>query len=342
MRIACLALLALGVSLPVQARAQTERHTLTGSRPVIFDLVGEIHIEKGSGSGVVVELTRGGADAGRLQVETAGDDELRVVFPSDRIVYPRMHHGNTDVRVRDDGTFGTDMGGGRRVRVSGQGDGLEAWADLRILVPDGQRVEVHLGTGKMLASAVSGDLRLEALSGDITVDGARGSLAIASGSGDVSARSVEGELELSTGSGDVRLDDGKGNRARLSTGSGDISGSGLDYARQTLRTGSGDVTLEQVGANDVEVSTGSGDIELSFTRDLTDLRARTGSGDVTLGLLPTTGATVDLHSSSGDLETDIPLTIRRQSRNHVTGTIGDGRGTIQVQTGSGDVRLRRE
>ncbi len=342
MRIASCLLFALPVMLPAAARAQTERHVLQGDRPIVYDLVGEVRIEKGSGPDVVVELTRGGGGGARLQVVTPGGHELRVIFPDDQIVYPRLRNSNDEVQVHDDGTFGSGSRGGHQVRISGHGSGVEAWADLRLLVPAGKRVEVHLGVGRMVASAVTGDLRLDALSGDISVDGTRGTLNVSTGSGDIEARSIEGDLTLDTGSGDIRLDEGRGGRLRLDTGSGDIRGSGLDYRNQSFDTGSGDVTLAGVAADDVDVDSGSGDVEIRFTRDLASLRIETGSGDVTLDLPATAGAALDLQTSSGDLDTELPITISRKSEDHLVGTIGDGRGRIRVETSSGDVRLRRE
>src|SRR3972149_5436506 len=51
---------------------QTGRHTIAGDNVAIYNLVGVMRVEAGLGSDVVVELTRGGADAGRLRVEAGG------------------------------------------------------------------------------------------------------------------------------------------------------------------------------------------------------------------------------------------------------------------------------
>jgi DUF4097 and DUF4098 domain-containing protein YvlB len=51
---------------------------------------------------------------------------------------------------------------------------------------------------------------------------------------------------------------------------------------------------------------------------------------------------VDIESGSGGIELDFPVQTRRFDRDHLTGTIGDGRGTLRVDTGSGSVRIRRD
>ena len=50
------------------AAQQAERYTLEGDDIAIYNLAGALTVEPGTGS-VTVELTRGGADAGRLQIE---------------------------------------------------------------------------------------------------------------------------------------------------------------------------------------------------------------------------------------------------------------------------------
>ena len=51
------------------------------------------------------------------------------------------------------------------------------------------------------------------------------------------------------------------------------------------------------------------------------------------------GGTVDLQSSSGDIESAFEISTTRIERDTLRGTFGDGRGRIAVETGSGDVSL---
>src|SRR5207237_1330764 len=73
--------------------AQTERRSVAGDRVAIYNLAGRLRVQAGAGSEVVVEMTRGGRDASRLNLATGivrGAQTLRVVYPSDRIVYADM------------------------------------------------------------------------------------------------------------------------------------------------------------------------------------------------------------------------------------------------------------
>jgi len=52
-------------------------------------------------------------------------------------------------------------------------------------------------------------------------------------------------------------------------------------------------------------------------------------------------ATVDLETSSGTITVDFALQIRQWERDEVRGTIGTGAGHIQIDTGSGNIAIRK-
>ena len=132
-----------------------------------------------------------------------GRNSLRVRFPDDDIVYPALGRwSNSDFRINSDGTFGDDFGdddrrdrgwSGHRVRIKGDGSGTEAWADLKILVPAGKDVDVHIGVGELGATHVSADLRLSAASARVTVRETKGNLVASAGSGGVDVRGATGD-----------------------------------------------------------------------------------------------------------------------------------------------------
>ncbi|MFI5246361.1 MAG: hypothetical protein ACHQQR_14105, partial [Gemmatimonadales bacterium] len=216
--------------------AQTERRALAGSSVAIYDLAGRVSVEPGSGNEVVVEITRGGHDAKKLTIdvgELRGRNTLRVRYPDDDIVYPDLGRtSNSDFRNNSDGTWGDDgygdrrdrgdrwSGDGHRVRITGDGRGTEAWADLKILVPAGKDVAVYIGVGQLGATRVASDLRLSASSARVTVTGTKGNLVASAGSGGVEVRGAAGDdVRIETGSGGVTANDVNGKRLRIGTGS---------------------------------------------------------------------------------------------------------------------------
>src|SRR5262245_15129092 len=212
-----LLLLVAGTFLVTPAAAQTSRHVLKGDSVAVYNLVGELRVEPGSGSDVVVEVRRAGDDADKLEIQSGplrGRETLRIIYPDDVIVMPDWGRGwNTTLRVRDDGTFGDEgdfehrRGYGREgheVRITGRSrSGLEAYADLRVTVPKGKTISLNLGVGKAFVSNVEGNIRVSVASADVAADRTRGTLRIATGSGNVDLRTASGDVGLETGSGDI-------------------------------------------------------------------------------------------------------------------------------------------
>lgn len=358
--------LSIGIILAVAAAApaaaqQAERFALAGANVAVYNLAGEIHVEAGEGPEVVVELTRGGADAAELEVDVGdigGWQSLRVIYPSDRVVYPRISGwSNSTLHVRGDGTWGRiNMPGvegprsgvmafardpGGEVRISGRGSGMEAYADMRVLVPRGQRIAVFLGVGRAYVSNVEGDLLVDVASASIEASGTRGWLRLDTGSGSIDLRGAEGEVILDTGSGSIEASDVRGPRLVMDTGSGRVTARGIDVADLNVDTGSGSVNLSEVNARNIMVDTGSGSVRLGLLADVENLEVDTGSGSVTLSVPETLGAEITVDTGSGGITLDVPVQVRQTRRNFFRGTIGDGNGRIVIDTGSGGVRLIR-
>lgn len=330
---------------PMLAVAQ-ERFTLDHERVIIYDLVGNVAVVAGTGSSVVVEITRGGSDAGQLKVETGplhSAQSLRVIFPGSRFVYPRNRDGNyrTEMWVRDDGTFGGgDRGsGGRRVMIRSDGDGVEAWADLKVMVPRGKTVSINVGVGRVDATNVNGNLDLDTSAGNVTAEGITGNLSVDTGSGNVDVSTVSGVLSVDTGSGNVGVSDATGASINIDTGSGDVTGTTIKSSDLTVDTGSGNIKLRAVSATTLSLDTGSGDVEIELLSDTEDVTVDTGSGNVTIGVPPSFGSSVDIETSSGDVDTDLSIQVTRRSQERLVGRVGDGQGRLHVETGSGNISL---
>ena len=364
------------------AAQQTQRFTLSGDRVAIVNLAGEIRVEGATGSEVVVEVLRQGEDADRLTVRTSdynGWRTLRIDYPSDRIVYPRLgRFSRTEFDLAKDG-----MPGGRalratldengftvpssirlglghsRVRVSGSGSGLEAFADLHVRVPRGRTIALQLGVGRVTVANVDGHVRVDNRSGSVSASQVNGSLLIDTGSGSVSVASAHGHVRIDTGSGSVRADDIDGGSLLIDTGSGgvdvaalDVTALGIDTGSGSIRvddanapelrleTGSGGIRVHRTHARDVELDTGSGSIVLELLSDVRSARLDTGSGSVTLLVPHELGAELVVDTGSGGISVDAPLQVSQKRRTHLRGRIGDGQGLISIDTGSGGVSLR--
>ncbi len=331
------------------ATAQTERRTIAGSAVAIYNLAGRMSMVGGSGSDVVVEVTRGGADASRLRVETGARGEwqtLRVIFPSDRIVYRQLGGwgGRTSLRVDEQGYFddsGDWRGGRGRVEIRGSGSGLEAWADLRVVIPRGKRVAIHLAAGEATVANVDGDLTVDVSAATIVAEHTRGRLSLDTGSGSVRVTDAQGSVNLDTGSGSVTVSDVRGDELRMDTGSGSITARNIEVGTISADVGSGGIRLTGIKAARLSLDTGSGATDVELLTDVEDVTVDAGSGSVSLRLPANAGAEVDIETGSGGIETDFPIQVTRWERNSLRGRLGDGKGRIRIDSGSGRVRLIR-
>ena len=348
--LAAAALVLLAVPGAVAPAAAQEAYTLAGDHVALYNLAGEIHVVGGSGSEVAVEVRRGGRDGAELSVQVGdvgGRETLRVIYPGDRVVYTAGSRwsGSTNLRVQQDGTWGGNtgflFGGGQRVRVSSRGSGLEAHADLLVTVPRGQGIDIHLAVGNIRAENVDGRIRLDTHSGAVEAQRMSGSLTIDTGSGNVEVAGMDGDLLIDTGSGSVRAAQVTADRLTIDTGSGSVVAADVLTERLVIDTGSGKVEVLRSVARDVLVDTGSGSVEAEIGGDIDRIEVDTGSGSVSLLLPEDLSARLVIDSGSGGIDSEFPVAMTRSRRGHLEGQVGDGRGIIVVDTGSGSVRLRR-
>jgi hypothetical protein len=327
----------------------TVSYLLSGTDVAIYNLIGEVVVLGGPGSAVTVEVSRTGRDADRLMVKTGelrGSQTLRVLYPSAEIVYrPLARESSTNFNVRDDGTWGDDRDSqpyrrdGRRVTIRGDGTGLEAAANLRITLPPGRKAGVYLGMGRLEVANVDGQLKLSAASADVSARGTKGGLEIDTGSRDIRAEQLEGQVSLNTGSGDVTVTGHRHGAVEIDTGSGSVTGSAVDASGLEIDTGSGDIRLEGIRVPRLDLETGSGSIRADLAGQVEVVIMETESGDVTLRLPEGTGATLDLDTGSGGFSLDVPVELLKRGEGSLKGRMGDGRGRIHIETGSGDIAL---
>lgn len=181
-------------------------------------------------------------------------------------------------------------------------------------------------------------------------------LAVNTGSGEISVEGVRATAKLHTGSGGIRARD-LGPQSRLETGSGSIRADSVS-APLYASTGSGSIVADLAGSGDVEAHTGSGSIELRGVNG--GLRGRTGSGHITadgnvkgpwqlhtgsggvrLALGSSGGFELNVHTGSGSIHSELPITVQGTlNRRELRGAVRGGGPEVEISTGSGDVEIR--
>ena len=298
----------------------------------------------------------------------------------DEYFYNDKHH-ETFMGIGSSNTSTSYDGERVRINSGTFGGGVNLHVDFVVHVPKGVHVTVDNKVGMIEASGVDAPLSLKSSSGDIKANKGSDSLNADTGSGDVTVEDQAGPIEMDSGSGDLSVTRQKGGDLTIKTGSGDVklydvtgsvhgrTGSGEvelhDYAGSgaDLETGSGDITLEDASGSlnlragsgtikgtglkattVIETHTGSGDVTLSGDLgDLVRLTADTGSGDIMIKTSRVPSLHIEASSDSGDLTVDLPGMQNVSSRHHeFRGDVNGGKGSAQLDAGSGDVSFTKD
>lgn len=222
---------------------------------------------------------------------------------------------------------------------------------MTVEVPAALGVQLTASSGDLFTHDLRGEQRLRASSGDVSVDAAAGPVDVTTSSGDVSLADARA-ARVATTSGDVEVI-GRPRRLAVTTSSGDVA---IDEVSDSLRveTASGDVTVERAGrdatvssssgevrmlgaSGRLSVSTVSGEIRASVVAPLREASISSSSGDIRLGLDPNVGCTLEMRTSSGSLDIDVPIRTQTVTRRLVTGVVRDGTAPIKLRTTSGSI-----
>jgi Putative adhesin len=208
--------------------------------------------------------------------------------------------------------------------------------DYTITVPSSAAVDVKSVSGTVKLSNVQGAVRAESVSGDVITSSTPKLELAKSVSGDVSLGGVttDGDLSATSVSGSVSA---KGLKAR-----------GLD-----LGSVSGNVTIADATCDRLDGKSVSGNIEYQGSIVKAGRYSiNTHSGTIRLTLSGSTGFELTANTFSGNVRSDLPITIGGSSDSRsgrrrygpgrsIRGTVGDGSATLVVRTFSGDIVIEK-
>lgn len=176
------------------------------------------------------------------------------------------------------------------------------------------------GADIALTVPIEVDLDIRTSNGAIEVTGARGDAEVRTSNGKLALTNFHGHVNGRTSNGPIELNDVEGTA--------------------TLETSNGNVTLSGVkGTFDAEMSNG----QIVFDGELVpggSNRLYTSNGVVDVTFRGTPSVSVDITTSNGDIETQIPIEATTLRDDHVVGKIGGGEASLTIRTSNGDVRVR--
>jgi hypothetical protein len=249
-------------------------------------------------------------------------DETRAVAPDATITVSNISGrvkvtGWERAEVHIAGTLGRGI---EKLDVTGSGSRLDIrvvyprdchdcdGANLDISVPVASRPEVSTVSADIDAANLKGDVRIESVSGDVTLATA----------GSVRAKTVSGDMKIHGGG-----------------------------PRLEATSVSGDVQVIAGPLDDAELETVSGDIRIeSELAPKARLEAHTVSGEVELRLPAGAGADFEAESFSGSIRNELGPEATRASE-HGSGhklrfVTGDGAARVYLKSFSGDVRILKK
>jgi DUF4097 and DUF4098 domain-containing protein YvlB len=282
----------------------------------------DLQVETGSGS---IEVHRGGSN----QIHVVGHIYASEWFDSnaDEKVKklennPPIQQSGNDIRIGhiDDPELKHNISISYEVTVpettqlrASSGSGSQNISDIS------GPIEANTGSGSLKISSIGSGVRAHTGSGTIDINGANGTVYARAGSGSIHATSIAGGFDGQTGSGHLILEQSAPGSVRAQTGSGGLE---LRNVKGSLeaQAGSGDIRVEGEATGGWVVHTGSGSVNLRLPQNASfDLNAHTGSGSIDLS-----------H----------PVTVQGSiSRKEVHGKVGGGGVPVEIQTGSGSIRI---
>jgi hypothetical protein len=287
--------------------------------------------------------------AERVVISGLGDDVEFVAADGDEIVVDGLRRGfgwneaAAQDSLRQLELLVEESGDTLRIelrRPSFAAVGRAPTAELRVALPAGVAAEAELVSGELRAEGVRGDLQLRTVSGSVSASDTAGRLDVPTTSGDVELSDHSGPLAIETTSGEVQAD-GELADPRVTTVSGDVELDGT-VGELEARSISGALSVTDARDARLRIESTSGDVEFAGALAAGASEISNISGDVRVRLDEPDDLRLDLRSTSGDLESDLPLRDVERERRSLRGSVGDGGSTLAISTTSGDIEVTGE
>ncbi|MBY6188137.1 DUF4097 domain-containing protein [Marinobacter hydrocarbonoclasticus] len=223
--------------------------------------------------------------------------------------------------------------------------GSKGGAKLTIQYPASRDLEYSTVSADTDATGL-GQVRMESISGDFTLTGLTGRAWVESVSGDIEAKDLQGDANLESVSGDIEERGGQG-EMRLHTVSGDLDVENR-ATRLDLESISGDIEARLGNIGQLRSRTVSGEMALKLAQlnPQGEVAAESVSGDIVLSIGGELNARVLADTGPGGeirngWSSEEPRRGKYVSNESLEVTLGQGSGTIRLNTVSGDLRLKK-
>jgi len=321
--------------------------------------VGACRIDIGGWSGAhcerTVELQHAMADGSTLAVATAsGSIRIEGQEVSEaRVVATIRGQAPTEEEARE-------IAEATEIRFEPSDDRLQIKADwpkmgnhrsvsvsYAIVVPRRTSVECSSASGSVEIVNLQGNVWADSASGSVTGSALRAGnvhLSAASGSVRLSDASELGSCELQSCSGGASAEQVQADRVRIGSASGSVRLREVRAREIDLHAASGRVDADQIDCSRLTAESASGSASVEFSPSApADVTAdvHSASGSVTVVAPPGFAGRVEMSTTSGSIDCDLPLQVQgRMDPRHISGSVGQGTGSLTLHATSGSVRVR--
>ena len=149
-------------------------------------------------------------------------------------------------------------------------------------------------------------------------------------------------IECTTSFGSIRLADINGN-VKATTSFAAIDSKNIQGS-VNLATSYGHINCQHITSGDLTVRSSFGGIDITYSDSApAEMVANVATSYGSIDFVSPPGFTgwVDLATSFGSIKTDLPITVKGKiSKDRIKGTVGDGKGKLNLKTSFGSIRIR--
>ncbi len=286
---------------------------------------GRVNIAYHAGSTVMLSETadKSLSEAQRMRWWLDGDT-LRVQFSKPGLRFSRNPEKELTVTLPE----GLDLGDVSIGATSG---------DISIPALRSETLTIGVTSGDIEAGSQAVRITCTSTSGDIDLTASENAkdIAVTATSGCITLQVPDSAagITVSSTSGNIRLEAGEVQTVNLTSTSGSISAAVSRAQDVRIHSTSGNILPDVGSVEKTAIESTSGTVTLKLGAFGT-LSIHTTSGDVTAALKAEPGFTGRLHATSGKITHDLPLAAQGDAY-----VCGDGSGTVDISTTSGNIRI---
>jgi DUF4097 and DUF4098 domain-containing protein YvlB len=218
-------------------------------------------------------------------------------------------------------------------------------AELVFEVPTGSSVEFKGVNSNVSVTGISGGSQIGTVNGSVEAQGLSNQLQLNTVNGEIFSKGNSGRIELSSVNGQIN-DQGSSGRIEYSVVNGEIKVSS-SAEEVSLSTVNGDAEVNLTGTQRLKLSTVNGEITAALAQSATPrISGSSVSGDIELKLDSSINARFDLKASAGgdidnNLTSDKPRKAKYGPARSLQFTTGNGDGSVELSTVSGDIEIKK-